>query len=127
MKRILVIDDDVQVRELLRLILEQGGYEVIEAGDGNEGLDRFRTEPTDLVITDIIMPEKEGIQTIRDLQRGSPEVKIIAISGGGRLSAEDCLETAECFGVDRTFTKPFRGAELLEAIQDLLGVPAAGL
>jgi CheY-like chemotaxis protein len=126
MKRILVIDDDVQVRELLRLVLEQAGYDVVEAGDGKEGVDLFHREPTDLVITDIIMPEKEGIETIRELQRGYPEVKIIAISGGGRLSAEDCLESAECFGVHLTLAKPFEREELLDAVQDVLGVPATG-
>jgi len=124
MKRILVIDDDVQVRQLLRLILEQAGYEVLDAGDGNEGMKLFSMEPTDLVITDIIMPEKEGIETIRELQRDYPEVKIIAISGGGRVSAEDYLRTAECFGVDRTFAKPLKREELLEAIRELLYVPA---
>jgi len=99
MKRILVIDDDTQVRQLLRLMLEQAGYEVLVAG-------------------------KEGIETIRELQRDYPEVKIIAISGGGRVRAEDYLKTADRFGVARTFIKPFKREELLEAIQELFGVPA---
>jgi len=125
MKRILVIDDDVQVRQLLKLVLEQAGYEVLDAGDGNEGVKLFRADPTDLVITDIIMPEKEGIEIIRELQHDFPTVKIIAISGGGRISGEDYLKTARRFGVEHTFTKPFEREALLEAIQELLGVPAS--
>ncbi|NQV34746.1 MAG: response regulator [Phycisphaeraceae bacterium] len=122
MKRILVIDDDVQIRQLLKLVLEQAGYEVLDAGDGNEGVRLFRADPTDLVITDIIMPEKEGIEIIRELQNDFPTVKIIAISGGGRMAAEDYLKTARRFGVARTFTKPFECKALLEAIQELLSV-----
>jgi len=124
MKSILVIDDDVQVRQLLRLMLEQAGYMVFDAADGNEGIKRFHADPTDLVVTDIIMPEKEGIETIRELRRDYPGVKIIAISGGGRVSAGDYLKTAESFGVHRTFTKPFEREELLEAIEELLSVSA---
>ena len=122
MKRILVIDDDIQVRQMLRQTLQRAGYEVVEAPDGKQGLSLFRQSPTDLVITDIIMPEKEGVETIMELKRDFPDVKIIAISGGSRgIDAHNCLSYVERL-VTRTFTKPFEPKELLEAIQELLGV-----
>ncbi len=121
MKRILVIDDDFQVRALLKEILEQEGYEVADASNGAEGIRLYRDEPADLIITDIIMPEKEGIETIFELKRDFPDVKIIAISGGGRLSSKDYLSIAEKCNVARTFSKPFNREELLEAICELLG------
>ena len=120
MKRILVIDDDVQVRQMLRQMLEREGYEVVDAPDGKEGIRLYRDEPADLIITDIIMPEKEGIGTIFELRRDFPDVKIIAISGGGRLvNKNDCLELCRAKGIP-TFSKPFDRKELLEAIQKLL-------
>lgn len=92
MTRILVIDDEPQVRAMLRQMLEREGYEVVEAEEGEEGMRRYREQPVDLVITDILMPQKEGIETIRALRRTNPGVKIIAISGGGRMSKLDsCL------------------------------------
>ena len=121
MKRILVMEDDTQFRQMLRLILERAGYEVVDAPDGKEGLKLYRQAPTDLVITDIIMPEKEGVETIIELRRDFPNVKIIAISGGGRIDSKACLNMAGNLGVVRTFSKPFDRGELLEAIQELLG------
>ena len=121
---ILVIDDDAQIRQMLRQMLQRKGYLVVEAADGNEGITLMRTEPIDLVITDIIMPEKEGIETIIEIQRDFPDVKIIAISGGGRIGAQHILKTAESFGVTHTFAKPFGQEGLLKAIKELLGVPA---
>ena len=121
MKRILVIDDDIQVRQVLREILERAGYDVVDAPDGKEGIRLYRDNPTDLIITDIIMPEKEGIETILELKRDFPDVKIIAISGGGHCNPEGYLEAATKFGVAHTFTKPLDRKELLEAIQGLLG------
>jgi len=120
MKRILIIDDDVQFRQMLLQTLERAGYEVVEAADGNEGIKLFRESPTDLVITDIIMPKKEGIETIIELKREFTDVKIIAISGGGRLEAKGYLKSAKNLKVARTFEKPFDREELLEAIQELL-------
>ncbi len=120
MKRILVIDDDIQVRQMLKQTLQRAGYEVVDAADGNEGIKLYRDEPTDLVITDIIMPDKEGIETIMELKRDFPDVRIIAISSGGRVVPGNYLEIARRLGVDRTFAKPFDRAELLEAIQQLL-------
>ena len=122
MKRILVIDDDMQMRQMLRQTLEQAGYEVVEAPDGMEGLKLYCQAPTDLIITDIIMPEKEGVETIIELKRDFPDVKIIAISGGSRaLEAQNCLSYVRGLRVAHVFTKPFDRKELLDAIQKLLG------
>ena len=114
------MDDDVKFRQMLRKILERAGYEITDAADGKEGMELFRAAPTDLVITDILMPGQEGIETIQELGRDFAGVKIIAISGGGRIDSKEYLETAEQFGVARTFSKPFDREELLEAIRELL-------
>jgi CheY-like chemotaxis protein len=128
MKRILVIDDDLQMRQMLRQTLEREGYEVIEAPDGKIGLRVFRQSPTDLVITDIIMPEKNGIKTIIEITRDFPDVKIIAISGGNRgIDAQGCLSCLKVLRIERTFTKPFEPKELLEAIRELLEDAAVDL
>ena len=121
MKRILVIEDDTQLRQMLRQLLERQGYEVVDAPDGKEGIKLYRQAPTDLIITDIIMPEKEGVETIIELKRDYPDVRIIAISGGSRgIDATDCLSYVKGVGVQRTFTKPFEHKELLVAVQELL-------
>jgi len=119
-KSILVIDDDEPIRELLRAILEHEGYRVLEAQNGNEGLKRFTETPTDLVITDLIMPEKEGIETIRDLRRKFPGVKIIAVSGGGRIGPDSYLKMAKGVGALRTLSKPFDRTVLLKAVEEVI-------
>ena len=126
MARILVIEDDNDVRESLRQVLEQVGYEVEEACDGEEGIERYREKQADLIITDIIMPKKEGIETITDLRVEFPDVKVIAISGGGRLGPEPYLELAKGFGANRIIMKPFTTTEILEAVQELLEQPSEG-
>lgn len=118
---ILVIDDDKQIQAYLREVLEFFGYEVVVASDGMEGLKLFRDKPADLVITDIIMPEKTGFEIIMDLKREFPAVKVIAISGGDKVGPGRYLEVAESFGADRILLKPFKHKELLEDIQELLG------
>ncbi len=121
MKRILVIDDDAQFRPMLGQMLERAGYEVVEAGDGEEGIKLYREAPTDLIITDIIMPEKEGVETIIELKRDFPDVKIIAISGGSRgIDAKSCLSYVKNLGVSHVFAKPFEREELLDAIREQL-------
>lgn len=120
MARILVIDDDNDVRAMIGQTLEHAGYTVVLACDGNEGIKSFRADPTDIIITDIIMPEKEGIETIIELRRDFPDVKIIAISGGGRGGAGGYLSMAEKLGAQRSFAKPFSRVELLDAIKELL-------
>jgi len=118
--RLLVIDDDQQIRILLRKTLETSGYSVEEATDGRAGFALYAADPHDLVITDLIMPEKEGLETIQDLRHYNPEVKIIAISGGGSLPADNYLHMAECFGAQRIFRKPFRVEDILTAVRELL-------
>ena len=120
MARILVIDDDEQLRRMLCMALRRAGYVVVEAGDGNEGLERFREAPTDLIITDLLMPEKEGLETIMDIRREFPDAKIIAMSGGGRAGNLNFLRVAERLGAQRTMAKPFNLQALLAAVQDLL-------
>lgn len=120
MARILIIEDDREVRHLLKVVLERAGYEVDEAADGQEGIHRFRTAPSDLVITDLIMPHKEGLETIIDMRKEFPDLKIIAISGGARGSSENYLRTAKLCGAERIFAKPFDNRELLAAVEELL-------
>ncbi len=123
MANILVIEDDLDVRRLLRDVLERAGHGVVEAADGAEGIERVRSQPVDLVITDILMPEKEGIETILELKRDWQDVKIIAISGGGRVGPDDYLKSARRVGAQRTFTKPFDPKALLQAVEELLDNP----
>lgn len=120
MALILIIDDDSKIREVLRQILEHAGYEVVEASDGGEGLRLYRERQPDLVIMDIVMPRKDGLETITDLRIEFPGSKIIAISGGGRLDPKPYLELAEGFGANRLLTKPFGHEEFLKAVEDLL-------
>ncbi|MCP4109394.1 MAG: response regulator [Desulfobacteraceae bacterium] len=120
MVRILIIDDDVEIREMLKEVFEQEGYETIIAPDGEVAVKCYRDQQADVVITDIIMPEKEGIETIMELKQEFPDVRIIAISGGGRISPDNYLKMAKDFGAMRTFTKPVRIEKLLEAVKELL-------
>jgi CheY-like chemotaxis protein len=120
MTQILVIDDDDLIRGLLRSVLEKAGYQVLEAPDGNVGIEIFREQSADLIITDILMPEKEGLETIMEIRRESPDVKIIAISGGAKVGPFTYLKLAERFGAERVFSKPLEMRQLLQAIRELL-------
>ena len=120
MTTILIIDDDRHIRSILRHMLERAGYTVMEASNGHEGVQHVRGALPDLIITDIFMPEKEGLETIRELRRLCPESKILAISGGGRTGALDFLGVAEKLGAQRTLRKPFLRQELLEAVRELV-------
>jgi CheY-like chemotaxis protein len=120
MALILIIDDDNQFRAMLREMLERAGYEVVDAPDGKEGIKLYREKAADLIITDIVMPEKEGIETIMELRRDFPDVKIIAISGGGRLDSGQYLIMAKSLGALYTFTKPVEREKLLQAVEELL-------
>jgi CheY-like chemotaxis protein len=119
MARILIVDDEPQMRRLLREALERAGYSVDEACDGLLALVRFAEHQPDLVITDLIMPQREGLETIQTLRRKCPKVPIIAISGGGRESSSGYLTIAATFGANRVFAKPFRVEELLSAVAEL--------
>jgi len=120
MARILIIDDDTHVLVTLRKMLEREGFEVVMATDGKEGVECYREHPTDLIITDLIMPEKEGIETIMELRRDFPDAKIIAISGGARNNPATYLGLAENLGAQYIFSKPVDRKDFLKAVQDLL-------
>lgn len=120
MSTILIVDDDPQLRRMIRITLERAGYAVDEAENGAVAIHKMRTTSPLLVITDIVMPHKEGIETIAELRRDYPEVKIIAISGGGRIEAREYLELAEKIGADKTFGKPVERELLLSAVAELL-------
>src|SRR5690349_24914916 len=102
MSKVLVIDDDRMVRDTLKIILEAAGHEIVLANDGRQGVKAFTEIQPDLVITDILMPEKEGIETIADLRRLRPNLPIVAISGGGRIGNMNFLKLARSFGANHT-------------------------
>ena len=116
MQKILVIDDDPLVRRTIGRVLARSGYETLSAADGYEGLVLFQREQPSVVITDIIMPDKEGIETILEIRRLSPEAQIIAVSGGARSGNCDYLEIAAKFGASEVLTKPFDSAALLDCV-----------
>ena len=120
MARILVIDDDATVRLSVRLALEDADHAVQAAADGREGTILFQKSPADLVISDIFMPEKEGLETIDEIKRLRPQTKIIAISGGGRMDPGDYLTIAKSVGADRALMKPFDIQELVAVVDELL-------
>ena len=125
MARILIIDDESQIRSMLRLMLERAGYEIAEAPDGIEGIRKYRENPADLIITDLIMPNKDGIGMIIDLKKEFPKVKIIAMSGGGVNRPEGYLDGAKKLGATRTLTKPIDREEMLKAVKETLKDTAA--
>jgi len=125
MARILIIDDEPQIRSMLKLMLERDGYEVAEAPDGIEGIRIYRRNPADLIITDLIMPNKDGIGMIIDLKKEFPNVKIIAMSGGGLNKPEGYLKGAKKLGAACTLTKPIDRDEMLRAIKNVLKSPSS--
>jgi YesN/AraC family two-component response regulator len=123
MAKILIIDDEEQLRDLLKQMLARDGHEVVTAFDGVDGMRVFNQFNPELVITDIIMPNKDGIEVITELLCRNPNVAIIAISGGRRaITAEFNLESAEMLGVKGILSKPFTRDQLREAVQQALGL-----
>lgn len=120
MASILLVDDDEQFRLMLNEVLQRAGYDVRQAQDGNDALKQYRASPADVVITDLIMPEKEGLETIRALRAFDPAVKIIAMSGGGRNHSSDYLLIAQRFKAQRVLAKPFPHHVLLTMLKELL-------
>lgn len=121
MTNVLVIDDDPTSRHLVKAILEREGYTLFCASGGDEGLRLFREHPIDVVITDILMPGTDGLAVIRELLSVAPDIKIIALSGGGMiLTAEISLQVARKMGAFASMTKPFSRAELLAAVHRVL-------
>ena len=120
MHKILLIDDDAGMRSVLQRALQSGGFEVEVASDGREGMKAFETNPADLVVTDLVMPNQEGIETIVALRKQNPQLPIIAISGVTHIKPGDSLKLASKLGVNATLEKPFPLSKLVEAARTLL-------
>ncbi|MFH0785408.1 MAG: response regulator [Pseudomonadota bacterium] len=120
MKNILVIEDNENMLRMMNDLLNRSGYHVLSAIDGVAGLKTYRAERPDLVITDIIMPDKEGLEVIMELVKEDPRPKIIAMSGGGMMEPRTYLSLAQKLGADEVLEKPFRPADLLTLIEKLL-------
>jgi CheY-like chemotaxis protein len=120
MAQVLIIEDETNLRGIIRSILEEAGHDVTEACDGSEIAELLADHVPDLVITDILMPEKEGIQTIIELHRNCPSLKIIGMSGGGMEGPEHYLDMAKEFGADTTLRKPFNKEKLLKTVNSVL-------
>jgi DNA-binding NtrC family response regulator len=120
LKRILVVDDEAQIRTMLTQMLEQEGYEIHTAENGEEGLTQVGRYAFDLVITDMIMPVKDGLKFIMELVRNYPDLKILAISGGGAIKAERYLTMAGYLGNIATLEKPFKRDVLLDLVSKQL-------
>ena len=120
-ERILIIDDNDEFRAMVRKMLENAGYtDIEETGKGIVGIKLFKQHLFDLVITDIIMPDKEGLEIITELTRDYPRIKIIAVSGGGKMGPQSYLEMAEMLGASRILMKPFKQSDLIVAVKELL-------
>ena len=126
MQRILVIDDEASMRTLLASMLGREGFEVDTAEDGDAGVEAFRRQRHDLVVTDILMPKKGGLVAIREILDLDPEMKIIAMSGGGSTGKLNFLSTARTFPGVKTLQKPFRQSELMAAVRSVLGASGDG-
>lgn len=120
MASILVIEDEALVRETIKLGLETGGHEVILAVNGRDGMAKLGLRHFDAVVTDLIMPEQEGLETIRTIRRDYPSMKIVAISGGGRHMGADYLKSASLLGADDALQKPFTMSRLRECVATCL-------
>jgi DNA-binding NtrC family response regulator len=119
-QRILVVDDDAAIRRSLHALLSRAGYQVVQAGDGSEAIRLWRDRSADLVITDLHMPEKDGIQTIIELLTHSPGVRIIAMSGGGQTKRLDLLGNLTLLGTVLTIEKPFTLGEMMAVVSRAL-------
>ncbi len=122
MGRILIIDDNQSLCEMLKLAMEKEGHEVITANDGDEAVALYCEQPADLIITDVFMPIKDGIEIILELQGRFSNLKIIVISGGGStgVGTENVFIAAKEFGADYTFKKPLKIEELTKAVKSLI-------
>lgn len=120
MARIIIVDDDTLFREMLTEFLTKEGHEIVDASDGNIGLEVLILKPVDIAIVDIIMPNRDGIATIRDIKNLFPRTKIIAISGATQHMDEGCFKTAKTIGAHHTLSKPFKPSELLGLIESVM-------
>ncbi len=123
MARVLVIDDETSIREMLREMLEQDGHSIVEAFNGEEALKLYTNDPFDLVITDLVMPKKSGIDLIMEIKHKFPESRIIAISGGGGMTGRfDYLPIAELVGANAILNKPFGMQDLKDKVTSILSI-----
>lgn len=122
---ILIVDDEPEIREMLEMMLGKAGYDTETVANGEEAVNKCKMKCYDLLITDVVMPEKDGVATMLELRDLCPEVKIIAMSGGGVIPPETYLEVAAKLGASKTFTKPLDTRELLNAVRELIGKPEA--
>jgi DNA-binding response OmpR family regulator len=127
MARILIIDDQDFVRDVERRILESVGHQVLTARDGEEGVQVLRRERIDLLVCDVFMPDRDGLEVIREVRREYPGVRIVAVSGGSFDSKQDVLPaTLEELGADATLHKPFNSGELCAVVDEVLRRPPPG-
>jgi len=126
MARILVVDDDQVLRRALRVVLEAAGYDVMEAADGDAALRLYGEQGADLVLVDLSIPERDGLEVIRTLRTAIPRPQIVAMSGGGRIGHIEVLRAAAAFGAARTLRKPFESRDLLATFRELLGARGPG-
>ena len=117
---VLIVDDNADMRSFVKIVLERAGFEAQVAADGERALELQRAHPADVLITDIFMPERDGIELIQQFKSAFPQVKIIAMSGGGRISKRDYLPLAADIGADLVLRKPFAADTLLGMLQDLV-------
>jgi two-component system chemotaxis response regulator CheY len=120
MPSILIIDDDDNLRHALCRTLSKEGYTIMEASEGGRGLKEFERQPADLILLDMFMPDKDGLETIGELRRMHPRIPIIAMSGGGFKGTVDVLPVAKKMGARRTLAKPFTREQLLDAVREEL-------
>jgi len=119
MNKIVLIDDDNDLRDMVQFLLEREGYRVYATGDGDVGIRYVIEEKPHLLITDIVMPDKEGLEIINETKQTNPNLKILAVSGGGVIEASHYLSLANGLGADRVLAKPFHNSDLLSAVKEL--------
>ncbi len=120
MAGILLVEDNDDLRTMLKGSLEKQMHRIMEASNGREALIKFKSSVTDLVITDLLMPEQDGIGLIMELKKKKPDIKIIAISGGGKIGPSNYLDIAKTLGADAVFPKPFNLNQFIDEVEDLL-------
>ncbi len=124
MHKILVIDDDDQVRTYFKVLLEDNGYSVDTAENGLIGINCLKQEKYEVVILDLLMPEKEGMETLMEMKKSMPEIKVITVSGGGKIGPESYLSATKILGAEYAFPKPVNQQELLDAVDQIIKEPS---